>query len=198
MAPCYGTSFCTRKHFRFLFMFSIGLTLFAALLLFPLLVTFLCLWTVFKTISSNTDEVSSSINPHGNVFLFGYLNVNHKDWLTYFPGTDKLVNFAAIFLSQMTYLRWSTFLVRSLAMTLTILLLWIFFFWCKYFCSAVAFLPLRNSDHDAVPVFIDFPLTSCYLKLSDKLQKQICRTVGPSLSSLLSFLAQLGSGITFL
>ena len=192
MAPCHATSFCTRKHFRFLFMFSIGLTLFAALLLFPLLVTFLCLWTVFKT------EVSSSIDPHGNVFLFGYLNVNHKDWLTYFPGTDKLVNFAAIFLSQMTYLRWSILLLRSLAMTLTILLLWIFFFWCKYFCSAVAFLRLRNSDYDAVSVFIDFPLISCYLKLSDKLQKQICRTVGPCLSSLLSFLAQLGSGIIFL
>ena len=56
----------------------------------------------------------------------------------------------------------------------------------------MAFLPLRNSTHVAVSDFIDFPLTSCYLKLSDKLQKQICRTVGPSLSSLLSFFAHLG------
>ena len=38
-----GTSFCTRKHFRFLFMFSIGLPLFIALLLFPQLVTFFVL-----------------------------------------------------------------------------------------------------------------------------------------------------------
>ena len=54
----------------------------------------------------------------------------------------------------------------------------------------MAFLPLRNSAQVVVSDFIDFPLTSCYLKLLDKLQKQICRTVGPSLVSLLSFLAQ--------
>ena len=40
---------------------------------------FLCLCTVFETISSNTDEVFSSINPYANVFLFGGLNVNHND-----------------------------------------------------------------------------------------------------------------------
>ena len=61
--------------------------------------------------------------------------------------------------------------------------------------SAVAFLPLRKSDHVVVSVFIDFPLTSCYLKLLDKLQKQMYRTVSLSHDSLLSFLLQLGSGI---
>ena len=62
----------------------------------------LCLCTVLETISSNTDEVFSSINSYANVFLFGDLNVNHKDWLAHSVGTDRLVNFAVIFLSQMT------------------------------------------------------------------------------------------------
>ena len=46
----------------------------------------------------------------------------------------------------------------------------------------MAFLPLRNSDHVVVSVYIEFPLTSCYLKLLYKLKKQICMTVVPSLA----------------
>ena len=83
------------------------------------------------------------------------------------------------------------FLLRSLAVTLEILLFWIYFSFDASICSAVAFLTLRNSDHVIASVFIDFPLTSCYLKFLDKLQKQICRTFGLSLTSLISFLAQL-------
>ena len=45
------------------------------------------LCTVFDSISSNIDEVLS-INPSANVFVFGDFNVHHKDWLTYFGGTD--------------------------------------------------------------------------------------------------------------
>ena len=45
------------------------------------------LCTVFDSISSNIDEVLS-INPSVNVFVFGDFNVHHKDWLTYFGGTD--------------------------------------------------------------------------------------------------------------
>ena len=86
----------------------------------------LCLCRVFETISSNTDEVFSSINPYSNVFLFGDLNVSHKDWLTYSTGTDRLVNSAVIFQSQMTYIRWSTFLLSSLAVTLAILQVFLF------------------------------------------------------------------------
>ena len=93
----------------------------------------LCFCTVFETISSNTDEVFSSINPYANVFLFGDLNVNHKDWLTYSAGTDRLVNSAVIFQSQMTYIRWSTFLFSSLAVTLTILLFRGFFLLMQVF-----------------------------------------------------------------
>ena len=46
------------------------------------------LCTVFDSISSNIDEVLL-INPSANVFVFGDFNVHHKDWLTYFGGTDR-------------------------------------------------------------------------------------------------------------
>ena len=48
----------------------------------------LSLCMVFDSISSNIDEVLS-INPSANVFVFGDLNVHHKDWLTYSGGTDQ-------------------------------------------------------------------------------------------------------------
>ena len=44
---------------------------------------------VFDTISFNIDEVFSD-NPYVNVFVFGDFNVQHKDWLTYSGGTDRL------------------------------------------------------------------------------------------------------------
>ena len=43
---------------------------------------------VFDSISSNIGEVLS-INPSANVFVFGDSNIHHKDWLTYFGGTDR-------------------------------------------------------------------------------------------------------------
>ena len=46
------------------------------------------LCTVFDSVSSNIDEVLS-INPSANVFVFGDVNVHHKDWLTYSSGTDR-------------------------------------------------------------------------------------------------------------
>ena len=49
---------------------------------------FSSLCTVFYTISYNIDEVLS-VNPSANVFVFGDFNVHHRDWLTYFGGTDR-------------------------------------------------------------------------------------------------------------
>ena len=43
--------------------------------------------TVFDSISPNIDEVLS-INPSGNVFVFGDFKVHHKGWLTCSDGTD--------------------------------------------------------------------------------------------------------------
>ena len=63
-----------------------------------------------------------------------------------------LVNSVITFLSQMTLLRWLTFLLRSqndlfLSSNASI-------------CSAMAFPPLGNSDHVLVSVSIDFPTNS--------------------------------------
>ena len=46
----------------------------------------LSLCSVFDSIWSNTDEVLS-INPSANAFVFGDLDVDHKDCLTYSGGT---------------------------------------------------------------------------------------------------------------
>ena len=45
------------------------------------------LCTLFGSISSNIDEVLS-INPSTNVFVFGDVNVHHKDWLAYSGGSN--------------------------------------------------------------------------------------------------------------
>ena len=69
-----------------------------------------------------------------------------------------LVNFVVIIISN--YIRWLTFLVESLALTVTVLLFW------NYFCLLVlvfvlqiVFLPLANSDHIVMSVYIDFHQT---------------------------------------
>ena len=49
----------------------------------------LYLSTHFDTISSNIDEVFSSIHTSANIFVFGDLYVHHKDWLSYSTGTDR-------------------------------------------------------------------------------------------------------------
>ena len=41
-------------------------------------------------VSSKIDEVLS-IKSYANVFVFGDLNVHHKDWLPYSSGTDRSV-----------------------------------------------------------------------------------------------------------
>ena len=81
---------------------------------------------VFNTISSNTDEVPL-INLSANVFVFGGFNINHKGWLTYLVELIELVN--SVLKSQTTLLRWLTFLLGSLIVTLTVLLFRIYFFW---------------------------------------------------------------------
>ena len=60
------------------------------------------------------------------MFVFGDFNVHHKNWLTYSEETDRYSDI--IFQSQMTLLRWLTFLLGSQAVILTVLLFWIYFF----------------------------------------------------------------------
>ena len=76
-----------------------------------------------------------------------------------------LVNSVIIFLSQMTLLRWLTFLLGSQTIILIVLLFWIYLFLLTLvfdasICSTMAFLPLGNSDHVVASVSIDFPSNS--------------------------------------
>ena len=72
----------------------------------------------------------------------------------------ELVNSVLIFLSQMTLLKWLTFLLQSVTVTLTVLLFWIYFSSDASICSTMAFPPLGNSDHVVASVSIDFPTNS--------------------------------------
>ena len=81
----------------------------------------LSLYTVVDSISPNIDE-DLSINPSANAFVFGDFNVHHKGWLTYSGGNDRPGELLV------TLLRWLTFLLRFLTVTLTVLVFWICFF----------------------------------------------------------------------
>ena len=83
----------------------------SVLLLFLLSITFFVFVHGFYYIWSNIDEILL-INPSANMFVFGDFNVHHKDWLTDYGGTDWPGELSVmIFLSQMTLLRWLTFLL---------------------------------------------------------------------------------------
>ena len=71
-----------------------------------------------------------------------------------------LVNSVIIFLSQMTLLRWLTFLLGSQAHSHSPALLDLFISSDASICSAMTFPPLENSDHVVVSVSIDFPTNS--------------------------------------
>ena len=115
--------------------------------------------TVFDSVSSSIHEVFS-INPSTNVFVFGDLNVHHKDWLTFSGGTDRHGELCYIFsisnnLSQIVnsptripdYDSHSPALLDLFLSDASI-------------CSITAFPPLRYSDHVVVLVSIDFPINS--------------------------------------
>ena len=72
----------------------------------------------------------------------------------------NLVNSVITFLSQMTLLRWLTFLRGSQTVILIVLLFWIYFSSDACICSTMAFAPLGNSDQVVVSVSIDFPTNS--------------------------------------
>ena len=65
-----------------------------------------------------------------------------------------------IFFSISNDLRWLTFLLESLTVTLKVLLLWICPSSDASICFTMAFPPLGNSDHIVVSVSIDFPIKS--------------------------------------
>ena len=118
------------------------------------------LCTVFDSISSNIDEVLS-INPSPNVFVFGDFNVHHKDWLTYSSGTDRPGKLCYNFSISNDLTQIVNFPTRIADCdSHSPALLDLFLSSDASICSAMAFLPLGNSDHVVVSVSIDFPINS--------------------------------------
>ena len=117
----------SRKICGFLFRFSTAFTSFSVLLLFPVSITFFVFKPGFDAISSNIDEVLS-INPSANLFVSGDFHVQHNDWLISSGGTGRPGELCYNFTFQTMLLRWLTFLLGSLTVTLTILRFWIYFF----------------------------------------------------------------------
>ena len=82
-------------------------------------------------------------------FVFGDFNVIIRTGLPILVELIDLVNSVIIFLSQMSLLKWLTFLLGSQ----TVMVLTSY----ASICSTMAFPPLGNSDHVVVSVSIDFP-----------------------------------------
>ena len=72
----------------------------------------------------------------------------------------ELANSVTISLSQMTLLRWLTFLRESQSVILIVLLFWTYFFLAASICSTMAFPPLGNAENVVVSVSIDFSSNS--------------------------------------
>ena len=121
------------------------------------------LCTIFDSISSTIDEVSS-INLSANVFVFGDFNIHHKDWLTYSRGTDRPGELCYNF-SISDDLTWMVNLPTRISGcdSHSPALLDLFLSSdasIASICSTMAFPPLGNSNHVVVSVSIDFPTNS--------------------------------------
>ena len=116
--------------------------------------------TVFYSISSNIDQVLS-INPSANVFVFGDLNVHHKDWLTYSGGTNGPGELCYNFSISNDLTQMVNFPTRIPDCdSHSPALLDLFISSDASICSTMAFPPLGNSDHVVVSVSIDFASNS--------------------------------------
>ena len=116
------------------------------------------LCTIFDFISSNIDEVLS-INPSANVLSLETLTPIITTGSYILVKLIQLVNSVIIFLSQITLLKWLTFLLGSLTVTLTVLLFWIYLFiLIPVFVLQLLTLhsPLGNANHVVLSVSNDF------------------------------------------
>ena len=84
-------------------------------------------FTGIDSILSNIDEVLL-VNPTANVIVFGDFNVRHKELIDLVELVDLMNYVVIIFNSQMTLLRWLTFLLGSMTVTLTVMHFWIYLF----------------------------------------------------------------------
>ena len=90
------------------------------------------------------------------MFVFGDLNIHHKEWLNYSGGTDRSRELCYNFSISNDLTQVVNFPIRSQTVIL-IVPLDFFLSSDASICSAMAFPPLGNSDHVVVSVFIDFP-----------------------------------------
>ena len=140
-------------------MFLTCFTSFSVLLLFPLSITFFII-NIFDSISCNIDELLS-INPSANVFVFRDFNIHHKDWLNYSRGTDRPGELCYNFSISNDLTQIVNFPTRIPDCdSHSPALLDLFISSDTSICSTMAFPPLGNSNHVAVSVYIDFPITS--------------------------------------
>ena len=120
----------------------------------------LSLCTVFDSISSNVDELLS-INPSANVFVVGYFNGHHQDWLTYSGGSDRHGELCYNFSISNDLTQMVSFPTRIPDCdSHSPALLDLFISSDANICSTMAFPPMGNSDHVVVSVSIDFPSNS--------------------------------------
>ena len=117
----------TRKLCRFWLMFSTGFTSLSALLLFPLSITFFVF--VHGLLFYFMEQIRFSRLTHLLMFLsLETLMSIIKIDLPILVELIDLTNCVTIFLSQMTLLRWLTFLLGFQTVILIVLLFWIYLF----------------------------------------------------------------------
>ena len=91
------------------------------------------------------------LHPSANVFVFGDFNVHHKDWLTYSSGTDRPGELCYNFSISNDLTQMVDFPTRITDCdSHSPALLDLFFSSDASICSAMAFPPLRNSNHVVV------------------------------------------------
>ena len=118
------------------------------------------LCTVFDSVSFVMDEVLS-INRSANVFVFGDLNVHHKDWLIYSVATDRPGELCYNFSISNNLTQMVKFSTRiPVCDSHSPALLDFFLSSDASICSTMTFPPFRISDHVVVSVSIDFPTNS--------------------------------------
>ena len=115
---------------------------------------------VFDSVSSNIDE-ALLINPSANVIVFGDLNVQQKDWLSYSGETNRPDELCYNFSISNELTQMVNFPTRIPDYdSHSPLLLDLFISSDASTCSTMAFPPLGNCDYVVLSISIDFPLNS--------------------------------------
>ena len=95
------------------------------------------------------------------MFVLGDFIVHHKDWLTYYGGTDRPGELCYNFSISHDLTQMINFPTRiSDCDSHSSALLDLFISSDASICSTMAFPPLGNSDHVVVSVSINFPINS--------------------------------------